>query len=197
MVCFFLKKTLVSPTAMRRLTVVEVRARPVRPARGRRDRRGRPGRNHRVRQAGCTDFEDSLRGRHRCFCSARYVTVNSAGNSLPSTGSAANGRVCRTATSARSTRRQRRVDYGWDRRDHPDRCQGRQRHRARYRRVDSATGFEMSHSPRVFRLRPVKGRDGFDLADFYQNERAKAYEGVSTSAVAEHVHDLRTVRVER
>ena len=42
-----------------------------------------------------------------------------------------------------------------------------------------ATGFEMSHSPRVFRLRPVKGRDGFDLADFYQNERAKAYEGVS------------------
>lgn len=42
-----------------------------------------------------------------------------------------------------------------------------------------ATGFEMSQSPRVFRMRPVTGRDGFDLADFYQNERAKAYEGIS------------------
>lgn len=42
-----------------------------------------------------------------------------------------------------------------------------------------ATGFEMSHSPRVFRLRPVIGRDGFDLAEFYQHQRARAYEGVS------------------
>ncbi|MBJ8341845.1 NAD(P)/FAD-dependent oxidoreductase [Antrihabitans sp. YC3-6] len=42
-----------------------------------------------------------------------------------------------------------------------------------------ATGFEMAQSPRVFRMRPVKGRNGFDLADFYENERAKAYEGVS------------------
>ncbi len=42
-----------------------------------------------------------------------------------------------------------------------------------------ATGFEMSNSPRVHRERPVKGRSGFDLADFYENEPAKAYEGVS------------------
>ncbi|MFB8282999.1 flavin-containing monooxygenase [Nocardia colli] len=42
-----------------------------------------------------------------------------------------------------------------------------------------ATGFEMSQSPTVFRERPVTGRDGFDLAEFYQNERAKAYEGIS------------------
>ncbi|MBA4859204.1 Predicted flavoprotein CzcO associated with the cation diffusion facilitator CzcD [Nocardia farcinica] len=51
-----------------------------------------------------------------------------------------------------------------------------------HRQVDVlilATGFEMSQSPAVFRKRPVKGRDGFDLADFYEHERAKAYEGVS------------------
>lgn len=42
-----------------------------------------------------------------------------------------------------------------------------------------ATGFEMSQSSRVYRQRPVRGRDGFDLADFYERERAKAYEGVA------------------
>ncbi|EFV13162.1 flavin-containing monooxygenase [Segniliparus rugosus] len=42
-----------------------------------------------------------------------------------------------------------------------------------------ATGFEMSHSPTVFRRKPVKGRDGFDLADFYEQHSAEAYEGVS------------------
>jgi cation diffusion facilitator CzcD-associated flavoprotein CzcO len=42
-----------------------------------------------------------------------------------------------------------------------------------------ATGFEMSNSPTVYRLRPVKGRNGFDLATFYETERAAAYEGVS------------------
>lgn len=51
-----------------------------------------------------------------------------------------------------------------------------------HRKIDVlvlATGFEMSQSPRVYRERPVKGRNGFDLADFYQNNRAKAYEGVT------------------
>lgn len=51
-----------------------------------------------------------------------------------------------------------------------------------HREIDTlvlATGFEMSQSPRVYRERPVKGRDGFDLADFYEKERAKAYEGIS------------------
>lgn len=42
-----------------------------------------------------------------------------------------------------------------------------------------ATGFEMSNSPVVYRHRPVKGRNGFDLADFYENHRAAAYEGVT------------------
>ncbi|HTM85599.1 MAG TPA: NAD(P)/FAD-dependent oxidoreductase, partial [Mycobacterium sp.] len=42
-----------------------------------------------------------------------------------------------------------------------------------------ATGFEMSNSPLVYQLRPVKGRDGFDLATFYESQRAAAYEGVS------------------
>lgn len=42
-----------------------------------------------------------------------------------------------------------------------------------------ATGFEMSQSPAVYRRRPIKGRNGFDLADFYENSPAKAYEGVS------------------
>lgn len=50
------------------------------------------------------------------------------------------------------------------------------------REVDAlvlATGFEMSNSPVVYRQRPVKGRDGFDLAAFYETQRAAAYEGVS------------------
>lgn len=42
-----------------------------------------------------------------------------------------------------------------------------------------ATGFEMSNSPVVYQQRPVKGRDGFDLAAFYETQRAAAYEGVS------------------
>lgn len=42
-----------------------------------------------------------------------------------------------------------------------------------------ATGFEMSNSPVVYQRRPVKGRNGFDLAAFYDTERAAAYEGVS------------------
>lgn len=42
-----------------------------------------------------------------------------------------------------------------------------------------ATGFEMSNSPLVYRMRPVKGRNGFDLASFYDTLRATAYEGVS------------------
>lgn len=42
-----------------------------------------------------------------------------------------------------------------------------------------ATGFEMSNSPIVYQRRPVKGRNGFDLAAFYETQRAAAYEGVS------------------
>jgi cation diffusion facilitator CzcD-associated flavoprotein CzcO len=42
-----------------------------------------------------------------------------------------------------------------------------------------ATGFETSTSPEVYRKRPVTGRHGFDLADFYQDNPLQAYEGVS------------------
>ncbi len=42
-----------------------------------------------------------------------------------------------------------------------------------------ATGFETSTTPDVYRKRPVTGRNGFDLADFYQDHALQAYEGVS------------------
>lgn len=49
-----------------------------------------------------------------------------------------------------------------------------------------ATGFEMSQSPEVYRRRPVVGRDGFDLGEFYENYRAKAYEGVLMPQLPNH-----------
>jgi cation diffusion facilitator CzcD-associated flavoprotein CzcO len=42
-----------------------------------------------------------------------------------------------------------------------------------------ATGFELSNSPELYRERPVRGRDGFDLGEYYATRRACAYEGVS------------------
>jgi cation diffusion facilitator CzcD-associated flavoprotein CzcO len=49
-----------------------------------------------------------------------------------------------------------------------------------------ATGFEMSQSPDPYRRRPVRGRNGFDLADFYENNRARAYEGVCMPQLPNH-----------
>lgn len=49
-----------------------------------------------------------------------------------------------------------------------------------------ATGFEMSQSPEPYRRRPVRGRAGFDLAEFYENSRAKAYEGVCMPNLPNH-----------
>ncbi|GED96647.1 flavin-containing monooxygenase [Gordonia crocea] len=49
-----------------------------------------------------------------------------------------------------------------------------------------ATGFEMSQSPEPYRRRPVRGRDGFDLAEFYDKNRAKAYEGVCMPGLPNH-----------
>lgn len=43
----------------------------------------------------------------------------------------------------------------------------------------NATGFRVSTEPENYRDRPVHGRDGFDLAEFVQNEPLQAYEGVS------------------
>jgi cation diffusion facilitator CzcD-associated flavoprotein CzcO len=42
-----------------------------------------------------------------------------------------------------------------------------------------ATGFRLSNDPENYRKVPVKGRDGFDLADFFATEKVQAYEGVS------------------
>ncbi len=43
----------------------------------------------------------------------------------------------------------------------------------------NATGFRVSTEPENYRHRPVHGRDGFDLAEFVQDEPLQAYEGVS------------------
>jgi cation diffusion facilitator CzcD-associated flavoprotein CzcO len=42
-----------------------------------------------------------------------------------------------------------------------------------------ATGFRLSYDPENYRTRPVRGRAGFDLADFYEREPLQAYQGVS------------------
>jgi cation diffusion facilitator CzcD-associated flavoprotein CzcO len=42
-----------------------------------------------------------------------------------------------------------------------------------------ATGFRLSYDPENYREKPVRGRDGFDLADFYEREPLQAYQGVS------------------
>jgi cation diffusion facilitator CzcD-associated flavoprotein CzcO len=42
-----------------------------------------------------------------------------------------------------------------------------------------ATGFLLSNNPESYRRSPVRGRDGFDLADFIEQEPLQAYEGVS------------------
>ncbi|QCH25594.1 flavin-containing monooxygenase [Mycobacteroides salmoniphilum] len=43
-----------------------------------------------------------------------------------------------------------------------------------------ATGFRLFFDPQVYRDRPVTGRDGFDLADFYQSHVPQSYHGFST-----------------
>lgn len=42
-----------------------------------------------------------------------------------------------------------------------------------------ATGFRLATDPENYRLNPVRGRDGFDLATFYAGKRARSYESVS------------------
>ncbi|AHH95285.1 flavin-containing monooxygenase [Kutzneria albida] len=42
-----------------------------------------------------------------------------------------------------------------------------------------ATGFRLSNDPENYRKVPVRGRDGFDLAQFYAGNKVQAYEGVS------------------
>jgi cation diffusion facilitator CzcD-associated flavoprotein CzcO len=59
----------------------------------------------------------------------------------------------------------------------------------RLREVDVlilATGFRLASDPEVFRGKPVSGRDGFDLATAYQDERLRSYEGISLPRLPNH-----------
>ena len=49
-----------------------------------------------------------------------------------------------------------------------------------------ATGFHMVTDPEVYVGTPVRGRDGFDLASFYRDERLQSYEGVSLPGLPNH-----------
>lgn len=49
-----------------------------------------------------------------------------------------------------------------------------------------ATGFWLATDPEAFERRPVKGRDGFDLATFYTENRARSYESVSMPGLPNH-----------
>jgi cation diffusion facilitator CzcD-associated flavoprotein CzcO len=49
-----------------------------------------------------------------------------------------------------------------------------------------ATGFRLATDPANYRLNPVRGRDGFDLATFYADNRARSYEGVSLPGLPNH-----------
>jgi cation diffusion facilitator CzcD-associated flavoprotein CzcO len=49
-----------------------------------------------------------------------------------------------------------------------------------------ATGFYLASSPENYVRRPVRGRDGFDLATHYRDNRLKAYESISMPGLPNH-----------
>jgi cation diffusion facilitator CzcD-associated flavoprotein CzcO len=49
-----------------------------------------------------------------------------------------------------------------------------------------ATGFRLATDPENYRRNPVRGRDGFDLAAFYADHRARSYESVSMPGLPNH-----------
>ena len=49
-----------------------------------------------------------------------------------------------------------------------------------------ATGFRMASDPENYRRTPVRGRNGFDLANHYAENRLKSYEGVSMPELPNH-----------
>jgi len=49
-----------------------------------------------------------------------------------------------------------------------------------------ATGFHLATDPENYRRTPVRGREGFDLADFYATERSVSYEGISMPMLPNH-----------
>ena len=59
----------------------------------------------------------------------------------------------------------------------------------RLREVDAlvlATGFRMATDPENYRTNPVRGRDGFDLATHYAENRVRSYESVSMPGLPNH-----------
>jgi cation diffusion facilitator CzcD-associated flavoprotein CzcO len=49
-----------------------------------------------------------------------------------------------------------------------------------------ATGFRLASDPENYRRTPVRGYNGFDLADHYARNRLKAYEGISMPGLPNH-----------
>lgn len=49
-----------------------------------------------------------------------------------------------------------------------------------------ATGFRLASDPENFRRTPVRGRDGFDLASHYAENRLRSYEGISMPGLPNH-----------
>jgi len=49
-----------------------------------------------------------------------------------------------------------------------------------------ATGFRLATDPENYRLNPVRGRDGFDLAEHYTRHRVRSYESVSMPGLPNH-----------
>ena len=49
-----------------------------------------------------------------------------------------------------------------------------------------ATGFRLQFDPENYRATPVRGRDGFDLAEHYQQHHLKAYESISMPGLPNH-----------
>jgi cation diffusion facilitator CzcD-associated flavoprotein CzcO len=51
-----------------------------------------------------------------------------------------------------------------------------------------ATGFIGAFDPQLYRMRPVRGRDGFDLAEHWEQNRLSAYEGLLHPGLPNHFH---------
>ncbi|MGV0834383.1 flavin-containing monooxygenase [Mycolicibacterium thermoresistibile] len=52
--------------------------------------------------------------------------------------------------------------------------------------IVAATGFHMAFTPEVYRRSPVIGRNGFNLADYFERERYQAYESITIPGLPNH-----------
>ena len=112
-------------------------------------------------------------------CARRSRTPSCGASSRPTTASAASARGCRTRYHKTFKRENTELVTEPIERITPS---GILTEDGREREIDVlvlATGFRISTDPENYRGSPVRGRDGFDLADFVQNQPLQAYEGVS------------------